>query len=124
MQLPRGTLAKSYRGPGTLTSVTENILKDNLTGYLRVSILSDNASECVVVYLSAKPVMAFVTKANVDRPDPGLSSITASIQHANSIIEICKLGEKQVTLLQELYSNLAYSEPPPQPKAGSQWFGS
>ena len=115
MQLPRGTLAKSYRGPGTLASVTEKILTDNLTGYLRVSILSDNASECVVVYLAAKPVMAFVTRANVDKPDPGLSNITASIQQTDSIIEICKLGEKQVTLLQELYGNLVYSEPRPQP---------
>ena len=115
MQLPRGTLAKNYRGPGTMASVTENIIKDNLTGYLRVSILSDNASECVVIYLSAKPVMAFETRANVDRPDPGLMIITKSIQQAESIIEICMLGEKQVTLLQELYGNLAYSEPRPQP---------
>jgi len=120
MQLPRGTLAKNYRGPGTLASVTENILKDNLTGYLRVSILSDNASECVVVYLAAKPVMAFVTRANVDRPDPGLTNISSSIQQADSIIEICNLGEKQVTLLQELYGNLAYSEPRPQPVAAEK----
>lgn len=115
MQLPRGTFVKNCRGPETLASITDEIVKENLTGYLRVSILSDNATECVVVYHTGKPTMAFVTRAGDDKPDPGLSGIAASIQHQDSIIEVCKLGEKQVALLRELYGNLAYKEPVPQP---------
>ena len=116
MQLPRGTLEKSFRGPGTLASITEGITKDSLTGYLRVSILSDNATECVAVYLSGKPVMAFVSSGDDDRPDPGMAGITASIRQPGCIIEICKLTEKQVALLQELYDTFAYKEPLPPPK--------
>lgn len=117
MQLPRGTLAKNNRGPATLASVTEPIATESLTGYLRVSIFSDNASECVVVYLTGKPVMAFVTDAGGERPDPGMRGIAAAIQQADAIIEVCTLGEKQVSLLRELYGNLGYVEPRPQPPA-------
>ena len=121
MQLPRGTLEKSFRGPGTLASVAEGIAKDSLTGYLRVSILSDNASECVTVYLSGKPVMAFLSAAGDDLPDPGMAGIKASIQQPDCIIEICKLGINQVTLLQELYGNLACGEPlPPRQNPAAQ----
>lgn len=113
MQLPRGTLEKSQRGPGTLASVKESLARDSLTGYLRVSILSEQASECVVVFLAGKPVMAFVSGARDDQPDPGLSAITASIQQAGCIIEVCRLGDKQVALLQDLYGQFAYREPLP-----------
>jgi hypothetical protein len=116
MQLPRGTLEKSHRGPGTLVSFTESLARENLTGYLRVSILSEHARECVVVYLAGKPVMAFVSGVKDDEPDPGLKAITASIQQADCIIEVCRLGEKQVVLLQELYGQFAYKEPLPPAK--------
>ncbi|CAJ35899.1 hypothetical protein [Methanocella arvoryzae] len=113
MQLPRGTLEKSFRGPGTLASVAEGIAKDSLTGYLRVSILSDNVSECVAVYLSGKPVMSFTSAAGDDLPDPGMARIKESIQQPDCLIEICKLGINQVALIQELYGDFACGEPLP-----------
>ncbi|HMK48023.1 MAG TPA: DUF2226 domain-containing protein [Methanocella sp.] len=119
MQLPYGTLINSYQGPKTLASVVENIIKEGLTGYLRVSIMSGDLVECVIVYLMGKPVMAFVIDSNGDKPDLRMATISASISREGAVIEVCKLMEKQVQLLKELYPNLIYVEPviqqPPPP---------
>lgn len=113
MQLPRGTLASSYRGPTALKNLNESIARDSLTGYLRASAFSkETVSECVIVYKSGKPAMSFVSDGAVDHKDDDFHMIEGVLKMEGSIVEVCKLADRQVDLLLELYGEFAIVSKP------------
>jgi len=118
MQLPRGTLASSFRGPMALQKLNGLLVKENTSGYLRVSMFGKAAiNECVVVYRSGRPVMAFVSDGALDHKDEGFHTIEELLRVEGSVIEVCKLADRQVDLLQELYREFAVAAPAPAPEA-------
>jgi hypothetical protein len=108
MQLPYGTIASSHKGAADLKKLNEVIAQDALTGYLRVSVFDRNAMhECVIVYNAGRPVMSFVSDGTADRKDPDHRQMEEAIRKDNAIVEICKIQENQVKLLQEIYREFA-----------------
>ncbi|MGA9139128.1 MAG: hypothetical protein WBZ29_02830 [Methanocella sp.] len=112
MQLPHGTLVNSHRSPLGLKELGESIARDGLTGYLRVSVFDKSSvRESVVVYIAGKPAMAFASEGSSDRTDPDLKLMEEAIRKDNAIVEVCKLADKQVKLLQDLYRDFAIAAP-------------
>jgi hypothetical protein len=108
MQLPHGTLVNSHRGPLGMKELGESIARDGLTGYLRVSVFDKSTvRESVVVYVTGKPSLAFASEGSSDRMDPDLKLMEEAIRKDNAIVEVCKLADKQVKLLQDLYRDFA-----------------
>lgn len=108
MQLPHGTLVNSHRGPTGLKELGASIARDELTGYMRVSVFDKSSvRESVIVYVSGKPVMAFASEGSSDRRDPDQKLIEEAIRKDNAIVEVCKLADKQVKLLQDIYRDFA-----------------
>lgn len=104
MQLPHGTLVNSHRGPVSLQELGLSVGRDELTGYVRVSVFDRSVvRESVAVYLSGKPVMAFASDGSTDCRDPDQKLMQEATRRDNAIIEICRLADRQVKLLQDLY---------------------
>lgn len=119
MQLPRGTLMGSNRGPIALRTLNDTLAKEGFTGYLRVSMFArDQISEGVIVYRAGKPVMSFVSDGAVDHVDEEARTLEAFIGTEGSTVEVCRLVDRQVELLLELYHEFAISQKPAQ--AGPQ----
>ncbi|OPY29102.1 MAG: hypothetical protein A4E28_01089 [Methanocella sp. PtaU1.Bin125] len=117
MQLPHGTLINSQRGPLSLTQLGASAAKEELTGYVRVSVFEKSSvRECVVVYATGKPVMAFASEGASDFRDPAQRLIEEALRKDNAIVEVCRLADKQVKLLQDLYRDFAVA-PEPAPAA-------
>lgn len=113
MQLPSGTTVKNFRGPKKLTEVGLEIEKENLTGYLRVSLFRDGRiKDGIIVVSSGKPVMSYVSDGEHETGDPGFAMITGLTGDENAVIEICRLAEKQVQLLQEFYKEFVIAPQP------------
>lgn len=108
MQLPHGTLVNSRRGPVGLMELGASIAKEELTGYMRVSVFNKSSvRECVMVFATGKPVMAFASEGSADFKDPDQRLMEEAIRQDNAIVEVCKLADKQVKLLQDLYRDFA-----------------
>ncbi len=112
MQLPHGTLTSSHKGAADLALLGDDIAKDALNGYLRVSVFDRSAvRECVIVYLAGRPVMAFSSDGAADHADPGFKLMDEAIRKGDAIVEVCQIQEKQVRLLQDIYREFAVSAP-------------
>jgi len=85
-----------------------SIAKEELTGYMRVSVFDKSSvRECVIVFASGKPVMSFASEGSSDRKDPEQRLMEEAIRQDNAIVEVCQLADKQVKLLQDLYRDFA-----------------
>jgi hypothetical protein len=108
MQLPYGTLVSSHRGAADLKELGETIVKDGLTGYLRVSVFDKSAvRECVIVYSGGRPVMSFASDGTTDHKDPDYRRMDEAVRKEQAIVEVCHLQDKQVKLLQDVYREFA-----------------
>ncbi|HEY3274252.1 MAG TPA: hypothetical protein VGJ92_10845, partial [Methanocella sp.] len=108
MQLPYGTLVSSHRGAADLKELGEAIVKDGLTGYLRVSVFDKSAvRECVIVYSGGRPVMSFASDGTTDHKDPDYRRMDEAVRKEQAIVEVCQLQDKQVKLLQDVYREFA-----------------
>ncbi len=118
MQLPHGTLVNSRRGPVGLKELGESIAGDGLTGYLRVSVFDKSmVRESVIVYVAGKPALAFASAGASDRGDPDLKLMGEAIGKDNAIVEVCKLSDGQVKLLQDMCCEFAIAKAAPPVKA-------
>jgi hypothetical protein len=109
----------SNRGPIALRSLNDTLAKEGFTGYLRVSMFGkDQISEGVIVYRAGKPVMSFVSDGAVDHVDEEARTLEAFIGTEGSTVEVCRLVDRQVELLLELYHEFAISLKPGPAQAG------
>ncbi len=124
MELPHGTLVKSFKGPVPLSELNTVLLKDSFTGFLRASLLKGSIVEGVIVYNTGKPVIAFISDARADRPDNEQKAVTAVVGDEDSVIELFSLSEGQLRLAMDFNRDFmikpaAPMAPPVPPKAAA-----
>ena len=121
MKLPYGTPVKSDGLPRSLDEINATLAKNVFTGYLRASLMSKpgESVECVLVYKSGTPTIAFTSDGNADHPDNDLQLITSIVSRDAAILELCAFSESQIRLMLDFCKEFTLKAPQPaqQPKA-------
>ncbi len=115
MELPHGTLLKSFKGPIPLADLNAALLKDVFTGFMRASLLTGNAIEGVVIYSNGNPIVAFTSDARADHPDNEQKAVASIIASEDSAIELFGLNEGQLRLAIDFSRGFLIKQPPPLP---------
>ncbi|BAI62561.1 hypothetical protein MCP_2489 [Methanocella paludicola SANAE] len=115
MELPHGTLVRSFKGPMPLSELNIALQKDSFTGFMRASQFRGAFAEGVIVYGSGKPVIAYTSDGKSDRPDGEQKAIASIASEDDTFIELFSLNDGQLRLAMDFGRDLLV-RPKPAPK--------
>src|SRR5271157_95440 len=118
MELPRGVLVRSFKGPIPFQELDAALQKDFFTGFIRASLLKGTFVESVLIYEAGKPIISLMSDGKTDRPDNEQSSIASIAASEDAAMELFSLNRGQINLVMDFCKEYIIMRPlPPPPQA-------